>query len=141
MASPRLGLVLEDKQFSFLYRVIRRLISIHSCQATLEASNEALVKQGRANADNMDLVRKVQKVGLLTSGSACLLTTIPPVVQESSTKGKGKEKKEISNEEDLDVEELKDKCASLDEGICVQLLVWQILLVTCFRPKNGSCQS
>ena len=51
--------------FSYLYRVIRRLISMHSCQATLEASNEALVKQGRANAENVDLVRKVEKVGLL----------------------------------------------------------------------------
>ena len=53
----------------FLYRVIRRLISIHSCQATLEASNEALVKQGRANAENVDLVGKVQKVGRLISVS------------------------------------------------------------------------
>lgn len=32
-----------------------------SNQATLEASNEALIKQATANAENVDLVEKVKK--------------------------------------------------------------------------------
>ena len=42
-------------------RVIRRLISMLSNQATLEASNEALIKQAAANASNVDLVEKVKR--------------------------------------------------------------------------------
>ena len=43
------------------YRVIRRLISMLSNQATLEASNEALLRQAAANAANVDLVEKVKQ--------------------------------------------------------------------------------
>lgn len=114
-----------------------------SCQATLEASNEALVKQARANATNVDLVERVQKVGVLMVCISLLVDNIfSPLLQESKMKEESKEKKEKPKEEDLDVEVTKKKYAAMEEGIfCAASCSCSFGIFVCtllpFRPEES----
>ena len=92
-----------------------------SSQATLEASNEALIKQAAANASNVDLVEKIKKEGKVLSFPIYrwLYMCQQFISCTQATKVKEEGKDEEGKEEDTKAKEKSDdaeKYATMEKG-------------------------